>query len=323
MRVGIDRNNTLPDDPAYFSVPGLMPLIKITVQTDRDEWDAFPPDYPLIDTIRQSILDRCGLNVTLVLAPSELKLARYSARFGIPISADWNDVKRALAVEQGVISPVTREVLLAITTIYIFPMADPSQLKNALALMPNITCAVVFTDDRNILDFGLDTLPNLRNIEIKSSAFTRDFLRGISKLRHLERLRLADVGDEVDWDALCDMFTTLPRLLVLSVDCDESMKIIDTIRSSKNLRRAMENIAHFVVIGILASDSLVVIEALSLLENIKNITVCLRENQGCEKHFVATHIAAAHAKARELRSSSIRIDIIEISARLPFLSDVF
>jgi hypothetical protein len=72
----------------------------------------------------------------------------------------------------------------------------------------------------------------------------------------------------------------------------------------------MRNITHFVAHRIFASCAVTVIEILSRLESIKHITVCLYQDKDADMRTFARHIAAAKAKARQLRSARLRIDII-------------
>jgi hypothetical protein len=177
--------------------------------------------------------------------------------------------------------------------------------------MPNINYAIVnIIGEMDNIDFGLDPLPNLRSLKINGgvngSSIYLSLLGDIAKLR-LERLDLDNVLDEADLDALCEILTTLPRLWLFSVGF-HSMKLIKVIQSSEKLRHAMGNITHFVVKSISALNAVDTIEILSLLENLKQITVCLRPIEfDTDKRTIARHTAAAHAKAREPRSARVSI----------------
>jgi hypothetical protein len=308
IRVGIGRNYMSPYSLDYFTVPGLMPLIKITVFPLLGDWDTYQSDFPLFDTIQQLFLDRCGFNVTLVLVPSmKIKPSRFPSRYGIPVNADSYMVEDVLEAKNGVVSPGIRKYFSAITQLCVYGLEDETRFRNALELMPNIDYVSVYMDQMESLDFGLDTLPSLRNLEIYDSSINQKLLDDIPKLRHLERLQLVKcLWDEGDLEALCDMFTTLPRLLVFSVSMS-SIEILDSIGSSEKLRRAMQNITHFVVLGICASKSLNAIETLSRLENIHHIMVYLHQ---ARFDNAAADISAAKARARELRSARLRIDLI-------------
>jgi hypothetical protein len=107
MRVYIRKNFMGPEDLEYFMVPGLTPLMRVTVEPVRGEWDTYPAGFPLFDTIRQLVADRFGLNSTLIFEPCWLKASRFPERFDIPVFADNQDVERILAEEHDVISPVT------------------------------------------------------------------------------------------------------------------------------------------------------------------------------------------------------------------------
>jgi hypothetical protein len=310
LRAYIDQHSMEPHYLGYFLVPGLTPPIIITVESLNEDWDTYPSNSPLFDTIRQMVVDRCGLNVTLVLYPSGLKPARFPARFGIPVFADWGELKQTIFANADIIWPVAREYLSTIAGLHIADLDDKTQLRNALALMPNINHVVVFVAiDSADVDFGLDTLPNLQNLDIHGLTISRKLLGDIANLRHLERLQfLENIWDEVDWDAACDMFTALPRLWFFSVD-DESNTIISTIQTSEKLRCAMGNITHFVVREISAFESLDAIETLSQLENIKNILVYVDHDEDDNMRNFAD-VSAARAKARELQSARLSIQIL-------------
>jgi hypothetical protein len=220
-----------------------------------------------------------------------------------------------LTAEHDAISLATREYFSAITTLSIVELGDQPKFKNALALMPNIDCVIVNMYAMDNLNFGLDTLPNLRTLEISGSTINRTLLRDIAKLRHLERLQLDNVWDEADWDecdwdALCDIFAALPRLWFFSVGY-KSRGILKTIRSSEKLRRAMRNITHFVVIDILVYCSISAIEILPLVETVKHVTVSVQYDERFDMRAAAVVVAEAKATGRELRSPRLRIDIFE------------
>jgi hypothetical protein len=305
IRVDIGRNNYSPFSLGFFLVPGLTPFMHISVEPVLGDWDAISSDYPLFDTIRELVSDRCGLNVTLVMKPSYLKSSRFPARYGIQVYTDSNNVERIMAAEHDVISPVTREYLLTITTLQISRLTNQTQFKPALALMPNINYMIV--DETDNIDFGLEALPNLRNLKIDDMTIDRNMLGDIAKLRHLERLQLLGTDwDEVDWDAVCDMLKALSHLWYFSVD-HKSMPIINALQSSEKLRRAMDNITHFVVRDV--SDPVNAIEILSRLENIKYITVLVYPYYDDRARYFAD-ISAAKAKAHELQSARLSIQII-------------
>jgi hypothetical protein len=191
---------------------------------------------------------------------------------------------------------------------------DETQLKNTLALMYCLNHVVLYNHQMDRLDFGLDALPDLQSLEINIFTVNRKLFRDLAKLRRLERLRFArsSVDDDVDVDVMCDTFTALPRLWFFCAD-KEVITLFDELRYSEKLRHAMQNITHFVVnFGVLSGSVDVIaeaIETISHLENVNRITVYFCRDSYLDP--VDAHVAAAHAMARELRSASRRIDIIE------------
>jgi hypothetical protein len=313
IRVLVVENRKTPDMLDYFLVPGLAPLIRVLVKPLRGDWDAIPADFPLLDTIRHMVLDNCGLNVKLILTPSSLHPSRFSKHFGIPLSARWNDVESIIADEHNATTIDAIEYLLAIETLRFGRVDDETRFRNSLALMPNVNLAFISKISGDNLDCGLDMLPNLRNLEIgsldDSRPLSRQNLKDIAKLRCLERLQVEDLGDKADLDALCRMFTSLPRLWFLNVDCSESVDWLKFIRTSKKLRHAMRNITHICARYVSDFDSVnavaAIIETLSRLENINHITVHLSGIGPQET------ITAAKTKARQLRPARICIEIFE------------
>jgi hypothetical protein len=319
IRVSISRFDAAPRTIDFYLVQGLKPHVRVSVEPLRGEWSKYPSNFPLLAVIRrQLVLDLHGQKFTLVLATSFLKPSRLSTRVGIPVSAIWNEVEKYLADENDA---MTLDYLFSITKLHVAGMEDEPCFRSSLSLMPNITYAVVNVDWINNLDFGLDTLPMLRNLRIFSSKLKRREADFIAKFSRLNRLHLDDVREEADLDALCDMFSALPHLWFLNVNCFGPKNWISLITSSEKLRHAMRNLKHVVAFVDDASNSVDVfarlIETLSQLENVTQITLTRDFIRSLSIESVVRpvsfkmKIAAARAKARKLRSSRLRIEIIE------------
>jgi hypothetical protein len=322
MRVCIDQVDTLRDTIEYLA-PEFALEMHVRVQPSRDGWDVIPLDYPQFDTIRQLVFDRSGFNVTLVLTPSDLTPSRFSARLGIPLAVEWDRLDRDTLKEHHEGENV--EYLSEITALRLGYVEDDARLRKSLAYMPNIAHAYVRlswrVDLEEFLDIGLDvgfdTLPNLRNLVISYEQLTRKTLNDIKKMRHLEYLQLYGVADQVDLDALSDMFANSPRLWFLHVFSLETYDWIHVFRKDK-VRRAMRHLKHVIISNISPSSRTGImadfIEALSHLENIERITVCLDTTSGfgpkVGADVIAACLSAGRDEARIMRSARLRIDVI-------------
>jgi hypothetical protein len=324
ISVCIERNIDPPNAMVNHIVPGIR--MCVYVRPLSGDLKSLPSDYQLLDAIGQLVLEKCGQKISLILAPSAIHPLLYSTRFGIPAVVKWD------TVDYMILDDTTLEslnYLSAATKLYICHLLDVNETKESMALMQYVDYVVVIQDGRDNLDFGLDTLPNLRNLVVAFDEDARPLNRvelgDIGKLARLERLQLETVSLlHVDLVALCNMFTQLSHLWYFSFECSQLSLWIDVIRKSKPLRRAMRNIRHIVAtVHVSFSDAVNIIaqfiEALSHLESINHITICAHwiadddseyEEEDEEETFAA-HLASAQAMARELRSARLCIEITQ------------